>query len=478
MPSPISGSGYFDYNKLVELNRIMESSEYKGPKPEEAALSSTSDSMDVIIVAKPGLYKGGPQDTTELGKDLGDKGVKVGEVLQSIGGVTATVKPDQAEKLKEEGYLVFDNSPRTLVPGIPRTTIMGNVWDMPKIDPITMTGTDILLEKGFDGTGRTVAVVDSGFDHPEFQLKAWKDFAGYSNTPEDKVGHGTHVAGCVNQLAPDAEIVSVRVMGPDGKGRPSDILKGIEWVIANKEKFNIDVMNLSLGSGPDGYPYYYDPINMAVEKAIERGITVVNAAGNSGPEPRTIGSPADDPQAITVGAALNPKRVSDFSSRGPTDDGIVKPDIVAPGEYIVSWLVPDSQMGKTAMVVETIRQMNYEQLVKLLMEKPQLIEALQLPENILDYPPNEMEKIVKTNLPPMFIPDKGHLAAPGTSFAAPIVSGIVADLKEINPKLSPMDIKKVLMDTANDMGSQYGKYDQGKGFVDAPEAGQKAQEMK
>ena len=474
MPSSIGGPEYFNYNKLVELNKIMDS-DYKGPKAEEAAAAPPpSDTLDVIIVSKPGVYKGAPPDPSSLGKDLGEKGVAVGEGLQSIGGVTAKINPDQAEKLKEEGYLVYDNSPRTLVPGIPRVSLMGNVWDMPKIDPISMTGADKLIAKGFDGTGKTVAVVDSGYDHPDFKLKAWQDIAGYSNVPEDAVGHGTHVAGCVHQTAPDAEIVAVRVMGPDGMGRPSDIVKGIEWVIDNKENLNIDVMNLSLGAGPDGYPYYFDPINMAVEKAIEKGITVVNAAGNSGPDAQTIGSPADDPQAITVGAALDPGKVSDFSSRGPTDDGFVKPDIVAPGEFIVSWYVPDSQMGKTAMVVETIRQMSYDQLVKLLTEKPQLIEALGLPEDILNYPPNEMETTIKSGLPPMFMPDKDHLAAPGTSFAAPLVSGIVADLREANPNLTPMDIKQVLMDTANDMGQQYGKYDQGKGFIDAGEAGEKA----
>lgn len=476
MAAPIGGSAsdYYSYNQLVEINQIMEGKDFKGPKAEAAETKpAQTDTMDVIILSKPGAYKGAAEPG-QIEKNLKDKGVEINESLKSIGGVEAKIKPEQMDQLKNEGYMVYDNSPRMLVPGIPKIKLLGNTWDMPAIEPITMTGADALHAKGFDGTGKTVAVVDSGFQKPDFSLKTWKDIAGFSNSPEDKVGHGTHVAGCVNQLAPEAEIVAVRVMGPDGTGRPSDIVKGIEWVIDNQQKYGIDVMNLSLGAGPDGYPYYLDPINMAVEKAIDNGIAVVNAAGNSGPDAKTIGSPADDPEAITVGAGLNKNKVSDFSSRGPTDDGIEKPDIVAPGEYVVSWNVPDSQMGKTAAVVETLRRMPADQLVQLLIQKPQLIEAFGLPEDILEKPAAEVEKLVKTSLPPMFLPDNEHLAAPGTSFASPIVAGIVADLREANPKLTPQDLKKVLMDTADNMGDQYGKYDQGKGWVDAKEAMEKA----
>ena len=105
-----------------------------------------------------------------------------------------------------------------------------------------------------------------------------------------------------------------------------------------------------------------DPYNAAFAKLEKMGILVVTAAGNSGPKPETIGSPANNPHTLTAGAALNPKKLSDFSSRGPTEEGDVKPDIVAPGEFITSWAAPGSQLDKIATTVDTIRHMTPSQL--------------------------------------------------------------------------------------------------------------------
>jgi serine protease AprX len=274
------------------------------------------------------------------------------------------------------------------------------------------------------------------------------------------------------KMAPDADLVGIRVMNAEGSGRPSDIVKGVQWAIQNKEKYNISVINMSLGGAPDGVPYYLDPINKAVEKAVENGISVVAAAGNSGPEPSTIGSPADDPKAFSIGAALNPTTVSDFSSRGPTDDNFSKPDIIAPGEFITSWAVPNSQLDKIATTVETIRRMSPEQLRKLFTAKPELIKALGLPKDLLKKDDAQMELITKTTLPPMHKPTADTLAGPGTSFASPEVAGIVANLRQAHPSATPDQVKDALMATADNMGSQYTKLDQGAGFVRADEAHQ------
>jgi subtilisin family serine protease len=429
--------------------------------------------QDVIIMKQPKggdlLHGASPFTADKVSKDLKEKGVKVEEGLGALPAVTAKVDAKTAERLKNEGYQIYDNSPRSLIPGFPKIYKADN-FEMPKIDFVDMTEADELHKQGVTGKNQVVAVIDSGFDHPKQPLMAWKDIVTGSSRPNDPVGHGTHVAGDVLQTAPDAQIVAVRVMNDKGQGRPSDVVKGIQWAIEHKDEYNIGVINLSLGGGPDGYPYTDDPVNRAVEMAVKKGISVVAAAGNSGPDQATIGSPADDPLTLTVGSALDKKTVSTFSSRGPTDDGLAKPDVMAPGEFIVSWNVPDSQMGKTAQIVETLRKMPGEKLRKLLEEKPQLIEALGLPEDILDRPDAEIARLVRSGLPPIYLPDPDHIAAPGTSFASPEVAGIVAGLKQANPKASPAQIKETLQKTAEDMGPQYGQYDEGAGFVNAEQA--------
>ncbi len=480
MSVSIGGNGpeNFSFNQLQNITRIMETSDFKGAKVEkEVEQPKQTDTVDVIIISRPGAFKGPEPDADRVEKSLEEKGVGIEKKLESISGVAARIKPDQADQLKNEGYIVFDNSPRSLMPAMPRATAVesqgGKPWDMPKIDYVKMTADDALIAKGYDGDNQTWAVVDSGFKKDNYRLKEWHSVLG-SSKPNDAVGHGTDCAGIIHEVSPKAELVAVQVMQPDGSGRPSDIVEGIDWVISNKERLGITGMNLSLGGAPDDFPYYFDPIDMAVEKAWEKGIVVVSAAGNSGPGEHTIGSPADDPMAMAVGAALNPNKVSDFSSRGPTDDqGIVKPDVMAPGEYISGWNVPDSQMGKTAAVCETIRKMTPDQLTQLLIKKPELIEAFNLPEDILERPAQEMELLVKTSLPPMYLPDSEHIAGPGTSFAAPIVSGIAANLREEAPGATPADIKNAIMETSENMGSIYGKYDQGRGFVNARKAGEK-----
>ncbi|MHB2017258.1 MAG: S8 family serine peptidase [Candidatus Xenobia bacterium] len=313
-----------------------------------------------------------------------------------------------------------------------------------------------------------VAVIDSGFQHPSKPLVAWEDVIDGSDQPIDPVGHGTHVAGDILQTAPDAGIVAIRVMNQDGQGRPSDIIRGIQYAIDHQKDLNIGVINMSLGGPNDGVSSQDDPIDRAVEQAIRHGIAVVDAAGNDGPKPSTVGSPADDPKGIAVGSALNPQQVSDFSSRGPTADGAAKPDITAPGEFIVSWNVPGSQLDKITTVVEKIRHMDDAQLVKLFQSKPQLIQAFGLPDDVLDRP--DRDDVIKSKLPPMFKPTEDTLAGPGTSFASPLVAGVVADMEQANPNATPAQLKAALKSTASPMDSQFGPNDQGAGFVNAPAA--------
>lgn len=440
----------------------------------DAASLSFDDSQDVLIMApEQSLFKS--SDSPDVAENLTSMGMEVGEELESV-GATARLSPESIAKLKEEGYRVFDNSPRPLWNGLPKVAqapAKTGDYSMPKVNPTGWLGSDQLNASGLTGKGQTVAVLDSGFHHPEFQLKGWVDVVNGSETPVDKVGHGTHVAHDVLKAAPDADIVAVKVMGDNGNGRPSDIVKGLLWVVEQKTKGNldVDVVNMSLGGAPDGYPDAQHPINRAVELATQAGITVVAAAGNSGPGRNTIGAPAESAHAIAVGSVRNPEQLSEFSSRGPTEDGLVKPDVLAPGEFIASWSVPGSEMEQTARAVETLRNLPADKLKLILENNPQLREGLGLPDEIVNLPAEQIETIIKPNLPPTYIPGPGLVAAPGTSFAAPLVSGVLASLEQ-GRDITPAQSMSLLRETARPLANLK-PIEQGAGFVDARAAQQK-----
>jgi serine protease AprX len=233
----------------------------------------------------------------------------------------------------------------------------------------TRSGTSGLLLgiggiSGVNGQGVTIAVIDSGISvHPALSQKVIANVSYVSGDPSiaDAFGHGTHVAGIIagsstgttslynGGIAPGAKLVNVRVLGKDGTGWTSDVIAGIEWVIANRTRYNIRIINLSLGH-PVNESSATDPLCKAVMDAASAGIVVIASAGNSGKAPDGspilggITSPGNSPYAITVGA-INTKStitrrddvMATYSSRGPTKfDFGVKPDVVAPGNKIVS----------------------------------------------------------------------------------------------------------------------------------------------
>ena len=231
---------------------------------------------------------------------------------------------------------------------------------------------------GVTGQGIGVAVVDSGITyHAALQGKvvANVSFVTGDSSTRDYYGHGTHVAGIIGGsgsaaagvtssydggIAPGVQLVNVRVLNGTGVGYTSDVIAGIDWVIANRSRYNIRVMNLSLGHAVTE-PAAFDPLCQAVARAVGAGIVVVAAAGNYGraadgsPVLGGITSPGNSPLAITVGA-LNTQGTTDrsddtlatYSSRGPTQyDLAVKPDLAAPGNRIVSLEAKDSYLTQT-----------------------------------------------------------------------------------------------------------------------------------
>jgi serine protease AprX len=256
---------------------------------------------------------------------------------------------------------------------------------------------------GYTGKGVTVALVDTGIDgtHPDLKgrISQFKDFVQGRTTAYDDFGHGTHCAGIIGGngaasdgkykgIAPEVTYIGIKVLGKDGSGSLDNILAGINYAAQT----DASIISMSLGSND-----HSQAMDDAVAKAVAAGKIVVCAAGNSGPGARTIGCPADAPDALTVGATDKSDNIASFSSRGPTSDGRIKPDVSAPGKDIVSCRATGTNDGKA----------------------------------INTY----------------------YLSMSGTSMACPMVSGIVADLLQKKPGLTPAEVKDILEKTAKPLGS-------------------------
>jgi len=269
----------------------------------------------------------------------------------------------------------------------------------------------------YQGDGLAVASIDTGVS-PTPNLGG-RVVARVDLTAErdgiDRFGHGTHMAGVIagsgasslgafTGAAPETRLVSVKVAGWDGATDVSTVIAALQWVVSNRARFNIRVVNLSWGTD-SARGYGVDPLDRAVERAWQAGLVVVVSAGNQGAEAGAVSKPADDPYVISVGAADTNGTADDaddtvatFSSRGTTADGVGKPDLVAPGVSIVSDRAPGS-------TVDTFRP------------------AARLG-------------------PAMF---KGS----GTSQAAAVVSGVVARMLDVDPTLTNDEVKGVLTATAD-----------------------------
>jgi serine protease AprX len=295
---------------------------------------------------------------------------------------------------------------------------------------------------GYNGAGIGVAVIDSGINdsHPDLwnsnqshsRVVYHEDFTGtattsWSGANYDLYGHGTHVAGIVGGngylssgnyvgVAPAVNLVDLRALDANGSGSDSTVIAAIQEAIALQNKYNIQVVNLSLGRGI-AVSYTQDPLCQAVESAWKSGLVVVVAAGNYGRLSvdgsdgyGTVTAPGNDPYVITVGAmnsegssSQSAEVMTSYTSKGPTTyDHVVKPDIMAPGNNIVSLAAP----GAT-------------------------LEA--------EYP---ADLVNGTN------GQANYFTLSGTSMATPVVSGAVALLVQQNGNLTPDQVKALLMQTA------------------------------
>jgi subtilisin family serine protease len=396
-------------------------------------------------------------------QDVRRVGGKVEQDLGIINAVAAELNPGQVARLRDtpDVHIFADRSVTTAQSSLTTTLSESLTGSSTPTDgtgvstptvlyqtnyPI-LVGANVLQQKGITGRGVTIAVLDTGLwqdpgQNYLFRVLASIDVVGGGSGPVtgDGYGHGTHITsiaagGATNiyggdlGIAPQADLVIVQAFNAEGSGRYSDVIAGLNWVVANQKKYNIRVLNLSFGATPES-AYWNDPLNQAVMAAWKAGIVVVAAAGNSGPTPMTIGVPGNVPYVITAGALtdnytpynLSDDRLASFSSTGPTYEGFVKPEVVAPGGHMVASMQSNSYLAN----------------------------------------------IDRGSMSPL----ENLFTMSGTSQAAAVTTGVVALMLQANPSLTPDTVKCRLLASArpavNANGTlAYSVFQQGAGLINA-----------
>src|ERR1043166_2087469 len=343
----------------------------------------------------------------------------------------------------------------------------------------------------YNGKGVTIAFLDSGFyPHPDLieptnRIIAYHDLTKERPTlnPRDPSEswqwHGTQTSiaaggnghlcdGVYRGLAYESQLVLVKV-SQHGRITEENIARGIKWVIKNRQRYNIRVLNISLG-GDEDVPCSRSIIDQAAEEAIKNGIVVVVAAGNSS-DGHSI-PPANSPSVITVGGYHDNNQLSGngldlyHSNFGATADGTIKPEIVGPAMWVAAPILPGTGLYDRAEALSRLAAARDYQLPSLTRE---FEEKAELPENLRFAEPAEIRSFVENSLNQQKIVASHYQHVDGTSFAAPIVSSIVAQMIEANPRLTPGAVKNILISTA-DRISNAPAIRQGYGVVNARRA--------
>jgi serine protease AprX len=338
--------------------------------------------------------------------------------LNLIGGVAVTIPGNKLDKLAQTDGLIVTPDGKVKVSS---AYFSRQLWPY-------VSGNAKLWGSDNHFTHPAIAVIDSGIDTTRAADFGARVIASVTlttlpnNSPGDGRGHGTMVAGIAAGAAagyagadPTANLVSVDVMDDNGMGMTSDVIAACQWVLDHKDQYNIKVVNMSLHSGITA-PFYYDPLDKAVEKLWFNGVTVVAAAGNyavGGARSDVRYSPADDPFVITVGAAdlhgtvtTKDDTIAPWSAWGHTMDGFAKPEVSAPGRYMVGPVPTGSAL---------------------------------------------------TLLKPGNVVAPGYMQLSGTSFAAPVVAGAAAQIIARHPGWTPSQVKGAIMLSARTMDPSVGR---------------------
>jgi serine protease AprX len=413
------------------------------------AEANPSATFDVIVQGDRS------HDSQDVSRAVTESGGSLKRAFRSISGASATISGKDLLKLARDSHVeaITRNESLSLVgngdwdvtdpgdAGMWRSVVGApSLWDQPlikcalnllglKIDPSCVDQPAYTAPQA-----PTIAIFDTGIDSSKAgdfgsRVIARANFSSKEpSVSGDPNGHGTMVAGVAagnNSVYPgvarNAKLVDVRVASSQGEALTSDIVAAVDWVLANKSAYNIRVANFSL-VGNSATSFRFDPLDRAVEKLWLSGIVVAVAVGNNGSPsgPVGIGSPANDPFVITAGAldiagtaSITDDRRASWSAYGSTADGFMKPDVSAPGR----WIVAPIPVGSVIYNWKTNR-----------------------------------------------VVDPGYMWMSGTSFAAPMVAGAAAQILAKNPGFSPDQVKGALMKTAryiaaSDPGAGVGEID-------------------
>ena len=340
----------------------------------------------------------------------------------------------------------------------------------------------------FNGAGVTLAFLDSGFStHPDLEgrIKLYVD----ASTPEIRelkeveqsgvsrwhglmtsvvaCGNGSLSSGLYRGLASGAEVVLVKVSNLEGHITEEGIGRGLAWVLANGPRYGVKIVNISLG-GNRPNDFNHNPVDLMVEALVAQGTLVVCAAGNAGE--RWLVPPASAPSAITVGGlddknSLDPNSAELWHSNyGQTLGGVWKPELVAPSLWLAAPILPGSNVKQEALVLEKLRRASPNELPTLLSDH-ESIGQTHLPAEIGQMPPETVRDLIRQawNNQKLINPHYQHVD--GTSFAAPIVTSVAAQMLQANPYLKPAGLKDLIMRTARYL-PEVSPSQQGHGVVD------------
>lgn len=325
----------------------------------------------------------------------------------------------------------------------------------------------------YTGRGVTMAFLDSGFyahkdlTEPKNRIVAYHnifnkeddrttlekaDVASWHGMMTSVVaaGNGHLSDGLYRSIASEANLVLVKI-GRTGRIPESNIETGLRWVFANKEKYGIRVVNISAG-GDYEQTYLHNPLCQLVEEVVKAGLTVVCAVGNAGLQPgHPVLPPASAPSSIAVGGlddqnSLDRARRGMYrSSYGPTIDGLQKPEVIAPGIWVAGPILPHTPTADEAHLYAQLDAAADADLRGIIIAHEGVDKDIYAAR---DLTVSLLRQLITIKLREGNVINQHYKFVDGTSFAAPIVSSIVACMLEANPKLTPQQIKRILIETA------------------------------